>query len=75
VLGILIGLPLTLAVARLLNTLLYGVKPYDSVSIAVATVGIVTVTAMGCLIPAQRAASIHQIEFEIGSVRIAVLFW
>jgi predicted permease len=57
-LGILIGLPFALAGARLLRSLLYGLKPADPLSILAAAAGILTVTALACLIPAVRAASI-----------------
>jgi ABC-type antimicrobial peptide transport system permease subunit len=57
-LGILIGLPFALAGARLLGSLLYGLKPADPLSIVAATAGIFAVTALACLIPAARAASI-----------------
>ena len=56
--GILLGLPLTLAATRLLGSLLYGLTPYDPLSIGVATAGIVTVTAAACVLPARRAATI-----------------
>jgi predicted permease len=59
ILGILVGLPITFAATRLLSSLLYGLKPYDPLSICAATAGIVAVTAIACVIPAQRAASIN----------------
>ncbi len=57
--GIVVGLPLTFAAARSLGSLLYGLKPYDPLSIAAAAVGITAVTALACLVPAQRAAGIN----------------
>jgi ABC-type antimicrobial peptide transport system permease subunit len=57
-LGILIGLPVALASTRLLRSLLYGLTPNDPLSIGSAAIGILVVTAIACVIPAQRAASI-----------------
>jgi predicted permease len=56
--GILIGLPLAFASTRLLSSLLYGLTPNNPASICSAAVGILVVTAIACVIPAQRAASI-----------------
>ena len=56
--GILIGLPFAFAGARLLDSLLYGLSPEDPLSMVAAAAGIVAVTAVACLIPAFRAASI-----------------
>jgi ABC-type antimicrobial peptide transport system permease subunit len=57
--GVLVGLPLTFAATRLLGSLLYGLKPYDPLSIGAAAAAIGAVTAIACVIPAQRAASIN----------------
>ncbi len=56
--GILIGLPLAFASTRLLTSLLYGLTPNDPLSFCTAALGIIAVTALACLIPATRAASI-----------------
>src|SRR5579883_35295 len=58
-LGVLIGLPLTLAATRVLRSMLYGLTPNDPVSIAAAAAGIVSVTVLACLIPAIRAAAVN----------------
>jgi predicted permease len=57
--GVLIGLPATFAATRLLASLLYGLTPYDPVSITAAAAGIVAVTIIACLVPAGRAASVN----------------
>jgi ABC-type antimicrobial peptide transport system permease subunit len=57
--GVLIGLPATFAATRLLASLLYGLTPYDPVSITAAAAGIIAVTIIACLIPAGRAASVN----------------
>ena len=56
--GILIGLPFAFFGARLLDSLLYGLTPTDPLSMLAAAAGIIAVTALACLIPAFRAASI-----------------
>jgi hypothetical protein len=56
--GIAMGLPLALLVAKALTSVLYGVKPYDILSYSVAALGIASVALVASLIPARRAASI-----------------
>ncbi len=58
-LGIAIGLPLALASTRLLASELYGLSANDPLSFFAAALGILLVTAVACLIPARRAASIN----------------
>ena len=57
--GVLIGLPLAFAGARLLASLLYGLKPADPLSMIAATAGIFAIAAIACLVPAFRAANIN----------------
>ena len=52
--GVLVGLPVSLAVLRLLASLLYGVNPNDTVSIVVATLGIAAIAAVSAIF--RRAA-------------------
>ncbi len=59
--GILIGLPIAFAVAQLMASLLFGLKPDDPLSITAAASGITLVTLFACLIPARRAAAISPI--------------
>jgi predicted permease len=60
--GILVGLPLVFASARLLTSLLYGLAPNDPLTICMALVGIASVTVAASLIPARRAASVDPIR-------------
>ncbi len=62
VLGLLIGLPATLAAGRFLGSQLYGTNPYNPVVVlgAVAALGCSTLAAS--LIPALRASSISPVE-------------
>ncbi|MGI9074786.1 MAG: ABC transporter permease [Bryobacteraceae bacterium] len=59
--GIAIGLPLALASTRMLGSLLYGLAPYDPLTICVAALGIILVTLAASLLPARRAASVDPI--------------
>jgi len=59
--GMAIGLPLALAGARLLSSILYGVKPTDWASVVVALAGILALTVAASLIPARRAAKVDPI--------------
>jgi predicted permease len=56
--GVLIGVPLATLVGRALTSSLYGVKPLDAVSYALAVGGIAAVALAASTIPAGRAASV-----------------
>ncbi len=56
--GVAIGLPLAVLVARALTSTLYEVKPYDALSYSLAAGGVAFVAMLASLIPARRAASI-----------------
>ena len=58
VIGVAIGIPLSLLLGRALTSALYGVKPYDGVSYCMATIGIAVVAIAASAIPARRAASV-----------------
>ena len=58
VIGVAIGIPLSLLLGRALTSALYGVKPYDGVSYFVAALGIAVVAIAASVIPARRAASV-----------------
>jgi ABC-type antimicrobial peptide transport system permease subunit len=60
--GVAIGIPLAMLVSRALTSALYGVKPYDSLSYALAVVGVALVAVMASLIPARRAASVDPLN-------------
>ena len=61
-LGLIVGLPLTVAAGRFLGSQLYGISPYNLavMSIAVVTLGFSALIAS--LIPALRASSISPLE-------------
>ena len=56
--GVLAGLPLAFAGARLLRSTLFGLGPNDPLTFAGALLGITLVVLLASLIPARRAASI-----------------
>jgi len=56
--GIVVGLPLAIAGARLLRSLLYGLQPGDPLTLAAALVGVTLVALSASLIPARRATKI-----------------
>jgi predicted permease len=59
--GVCVGLLVALAAGRLVAGFLYGIKPYDPLSLAMA-VGAVTVAALlACYLPARRAAKVDPV--------------
>jgi predicted permease len=57
-LGVAIGLPVALALVRVVRSFFYGIEPHDPVTI-IATVGIMAaVAALAAWIPARRAAKV-----------------
>ncbi|HXB72635.1 MAG TPA: ABC transporter permease [Candidatus Acidoferrales bacterium] len=62
VLGLLLGVPLTLAAGRFLGSQLYGINHYDPTILAVAMLAIGASALMAALIPALRASSIPPIQ-------------
>jgi ABC-type antimicrobial peptide transport system permease subunit len=61
-LGAGIGIPVALALARLLSALLYQVEPYDPVVLSLSLGVLVCVALVAGYLPAQRAARIDPIE-------------
>lgn len=56
--GIGVGLPLSFAAARLLNSMLFGLSPSDPVTFVLALCGIAGVALFSAVIPARRASSV-----------------
>jgi len=61
-LGILAGLPATLALTRLVKTQLYGLPPNDPVTLTVAAAGLALVGCLAGYVPALRASRIDPIR-------------
>jgi predicted permease len=62
VIGAAIGLVGAVALSRLISSLLYGITPYDPVTLATVTLGLLAVAAVASWLPAMRAAKIDPIE-------------
>ncbi|MHB1673952.1 MAG: ABC transporter permease [Acidobacteriaceae bacterium] len=60
--GVIAGVTGSLGLTRSLGSLLYGVKPQDSVSIAGAVVVLFACTALAGWLPARRAASVDPMQ-------------
>lgn len=56
--GILAGVPLAVACARLMRSMLFGLGPNNALSFAAALLGIEAVAVGASLIPGHRAASV-----------------
>jgi ABC-type antimicrobial peptide transport system permease subunit len=59
--GSLIGLSATLAMTRLIAGILFGVKPSDPLTIALATLLLLVVASLAGWLPARRAARVDPI--------------
>jgi ABC-type antimicrobial peptide transport system permease subunit len=62
VLGLLLGVPLTLAAGRFLGSQLYGISQYDARILAMAVLALGFSALTAALIPAVRASSFSPIE-------------
>jgi predicted permease len=61
-LGLAIGIPLALLAGRLVSGQLYGVQPYDPLSLGLAVLILAGAAALAGFIPARRAASIEPMK-------------
>ena len=61
VIGALVGLPLALLGAHFAASALFGVRPWDPLSVLGALLALAVVTAITTVIPARRAASVNPI--------------
>ncbi len=62
VLGIAIGLPVALAMSRLIRSTLFGIKPHDPVTIVGSVILLLSVAVLAAWIPARRAAKTDPME-------------
>jgi predicted permease len=60
--GLLLGLVGTLALSRVLASFLFGLKPYDPLTIAGMAVVLLLVSLTACLLPARRATSVDPVR-------------
>ncbi len=56
--GVVIGILATLAVTRLISTMIYGVAPTDPMTFAAVAVFLVLVALLACYVPARRATRV-----------------
>jgi ABC-type antimicrobial peptide transport system permease subunit len=61
VLGLAAGVSLALVLGRLLETLLYGVRPAAPAVYAVTAGALLVIALLACIIPAQRAARVDPV--------------
>jgi ABC-type lipoprotein release transport system permease subunit len=57
-----LGAALSLAAASAASTLLFGLKPWDPVTLAGAAVLLAVVTLVASLVPSMRAANVNPID-------------
>ena len=62
VIGIGIGVAGAVAVTRYMTTLLFGVKPIDTITFIAVAIVLAAVVLVACLVPARRAAKIDPLE-------------
>jgi len=60
--GAVIGIPASLAVARLLSSLLVGLTTSDALTIGVVSALLIGVTLLACYLPARRATRVDPLE-------------
>ncbi|HKF46831.1 MAG TPA: ABC transporter permease [Terracidiphilus sp.] len=60
--GIVIGLGAATAIAQLMRTLLYGVRPLDPISFAAVPLILAAAAALASYLPASRAASLNPVD-------------
>jgi ABC-type antimicrobial peptide transport system permease subunit len=60
--GVVVGVPLAMLVARALTSSLYGVKPFNRLSYVLAVIGVTAVALGASAVPAGRAASIDPLR-------------
>jgi len=57
--GVVIGAGLSLVLARLISTFLFGVKPTDPVTYVAVALGLAAIALLACYIPARRATKVN----------------
>ncbi len=62
VIGVVVGVPLSLLIGRALSTSLYGVKPLDALTYVLAIAGVAVVALVASAAPASRAASVNPLK-------------
>jgi ABC-type antimicrobial peptide transport system permease subunit len=60
--GVAIGMAASVALTRLMKSLLFGISPLDLLTYAVAPVVLIAATALASYLPARRAAAVDPVE-------------
>jgi ABC-type antimicrobial peptide transport system permease subunit len=60
--GVALGVPFAMLVGRALSSSLYGVKPLDVATYALAIVGVAVVALIASALPARRAAGVEPLR-------------
>jgi predicted permease len=60
--GVAVGVPLALVLARSVSSLLYGLKPTDALTISAAAIILLAVGAVASYLPARRASCVDPME-------------
>jgi predicted permease len=60
--GLAVGLVASLGLTRLLTALLFGVSPFDPLTLLVAGAGLLLVAGASCFLPARKAAGVQPME-------------
>jgi len=60
--GVTCGLVASLALTRLMSSLLFGIKPADPATFAVVSIGLLSAAAVSSYLPARRAAAVNPVE-------------
>ena len=60
--GLVIGLPATWMLTRIIGSQLYGVRPHDPLSLLIAAAGVVAVALLAAMLPARRALRIDPVR-------------
>ena len=61
IVGLLIGVPLTAAGGRLISSILFGVGPWDGLTLTAAVVTLATLGTSAAFLPAWRAARVDPV--------------
>ena len=60
--GVAVGVPVALGIVRVIRSYLFGVSPYDPVTLLTAIVLLIAVAMLAAWLPARRAARIDPME-------------
>jgi ABC-type antimicrobial peptide transport system permease subunit len=60
--GLLIGIPVSLGLSRFVQAQLYGIKPADAATMAIAVVGIACVATLAGYLPGRRATRVDPMQ-------------